>query len=79
MSLVLVDTDILIDFAGYIQDASNALIRLEQSSTLAVSAVTELELLVGRRNKTEAQNTDRLLERFQIIPLNEQVQKLPHP
>ena len=49
------------------------MIHLEQRSTLAVSAITELELLVGCRNKTETQNTDRLLERFQIVPLNEQI------
>ncbi len=73
MSLALVDTDILIDFAGHVQDASDVLIHLEQRSTLAVSAITELELLVGCRNKTETQNTDRLLERFQIVPLNEQI------
>ncbi len=73
MSLVLVDTDILIDFAGHIQDASDVLIDLERSSTLAVSAITELELLVGCRNKTELQKTDRLLDRFQVVPLNEQV------
>jgi len=76
MSLVLVDTDILIDFAGSIQDASEVLIQLERRSTLAISAITELELLVGCRNKVELQNTDRLLERFQIIPLNEQVSNL---
>jgi len=29
-------------------------------------------LIVGCRNKTELRNTDRLLERFRIIPLNEQ-------
>jgi len=76
MSLALVDTDILIDFAGHIQDASDVLTHLEQRSTLAVSAITELELLVGCRNKAETQNTDRLLERFQIIPLNEQVSNI---
>ena len=71
MSLVLVDTDILIDFAGHIQDASSALTDIERHFTLAISAITELELLVGCRNKTEVQNTDHLLERFQVIPLNE--------
>ena len=76
MSLVLVDTDILIDFARHIQDASDVLMRLERRSTLAVSAITELELLVGCRNKIEAQNTDHLLDRFQIIPLNEQVSNI---
>lgn len=73
MSHVLVDTDILIDAATQIADAIDCLKHFEQRSTLAVSAVTELELLVGCRNKNELQKTDRLLERFQVIPINEQI------
>lgn len=73
MSLVLVDTDILIDVAAQNADAIDCLKHFEGKSTLAVSAVTELELLVGCRNKAELQNTDRLLERFQILSLNEQI------
>jgi len=73
MSLVLVDTDILIDAAAQNADAIDCLKHFEGKSMLAVSVVTELELLVGCRNKIELQNTDRLLERFQVIPLNEQI------
>jgi predicted nucleic acid-binding protein len=73
MSFMLVDTDILIDAAAQNADAIGCLKHFEGKSTLAVSAVTELELLVGCRNKTELQKTDRLLERFQVIPLNEQI------
>ena len=73
MSLTLVDTDILIDAAAYIEEAVACLKYLEQESTLVICAVTEMELLVGCRNKAELQKTDRLLERFQLVPLNEQV------
>lgn len=73
MSLVLVDTDILIDAAAQVADSVDCLKHFEQRSTLAVSVVTELELLVGCRNKTELQKTDRLLERFQVIPITEQI------
>jgi hypothetical protein len=73
MSLALVDTDILIDAAAHVEEAVDCLKYLERQSTLVVCAVTEMELLVGCRNKAELQNTDRLLERFQVIPLNEQV------
>jgi len=73
MSLALIDTDILIDAAAQVKEAVDCLKRLEQQSTLVVCAVTEMELLVGCRNKTELQSTDRLLNRFQIIPLNEQI------
>ena len=73
MSIVLVDTDILIDATAQNADAIDCLKHFEGKSTLVVSAVTELELLVGCRNKIELQNTDRLLERFQVVPLNEQI------
>jgi predicted nucleic acid-binding protein len=44
----------------------------EQVSTLAVSAITVMELMVGCRNKSELRKTERLLERFEVIALNEQ-------
>lgn len=72
MSLTVIDTDILIDLAADNVQAIQCVQRLEQQSTLCVSAITEMELIVGCRNKTELRNTDRLLERFRIIHLNEQ-------
>lgn len=57
-SLLVVDTDILID-AG--RGDTLAVARLQQEEqqqvTLAVSTVTYLELLVGCRNKREQQRT----------------------
>ena len=47
MALTIVDTDILIDVARGEADAIKCLLRLEKSSTLAVSAVTQMELIVG--------------------------------
>ena len=73
MSLALVDTDILIDAAAHLAEAVECLKYLERQSTLMVCAVTEMELLVGCRNKAELQKTDRLLERFQVVSLNEQI------
>lgn len=72
MSFVLVDTDILIDLAAEDSQAINGLKRLELQSGLAVSVVTEMELIVGCRNKSELRNTDHLLDRFNIIPISEQ-------
>lgn len=76
MNLTLVDTDLLIDLASKNTQAVNCLKHLEQQSILAVSTITEMELIVGCRNKTELRKTDHLLERFRIIPLNEQVSML---
>lgn len=72
MSFTLVDTDLLIDLAAENAQAINCLKNLEKQSNLAVSSVTEMELIVGCRNKVELRNTDRLLGRFRIIPLSEQ-------
>ena len=36
-------------------------------------SMTVMELIVGCRNTIELRSTDRLLERFKTIPLNEQV------
>ncbi|OGO73116.1 MAG: twitching motility protein PilT, partial [Chloroflexi bacterium RIFOXYC12_FULL_59_14] len=73
MNLTLVDTDILIDLSLDDARAVQVLKRLEQQSMLAINLITVMELIVGCRNKNELRNTDRLLERFKIFPLNEQV------
>lgn len=69
----IVDTDILIDAAAQISEAVTCLDDLEQRSALAVSVITQMELLVGCRNKTELRNTERFLRRFQVLRLNEQI------
>jgi hypothetical protein len=55
MPLMLIDTDILIDAARSIAPALARLEREEQSSTLAISAITQMELTVGCRNRAELQ------------------------
>lgn len=76
MSVTLVDTDILIDAALQISEAVNCLDSLENTSTLAVSVITQMELIVGCRNKSELRKMDQFLERFQVIPLNEQISRI---
>ncbi len=39
---------------------------------MAVSVITQMELFVGCRNKTELRTTERFLQRFQVFNLNEQ-------
>jgi predicted nucleic acid-binding protein len=46
---------------------------LEQNSMLAISVITQMELFVGCRNKTELGNTQRFLQRFQVIKLSDQI------
>lgn len=71
--LTIVDTDILIDAAMKISEAVNCLDETEQRAELAVSAITQMELISGCRNKTELKKTDRFLQRFRIIGLNEKI------
>lgn len=71
--LVLVDTDILIDAGRKVSEAVSCLQQMEQRSSLAISVVTQMELIVGCRNKTELRTLDRFLRRFQVLKLNERI------
>jgi hypothetical protein len=51
--LTVVDTDILIDAGRSINEAVDYLQELERNTPLAVSVVTQMELIVGCRNKAE--------------------------
>ncbi len=72
MNVTMVDTDILIDAARQVGEAVDCLQQLELRSSLAVSVITQMELFVGCRNKVELRETERFLQRFRIIALNEQ-------
>lgn len=69
----IVDTDILIDAAQKMESAIECLSRIENQSHLAVSVITQMELMVGCRNKTELRHTERFLRRFQVIKLSEAI------
>ena len=46
-SLTIVDTDILIDAGRNVREAVACLTDIEQQSGLAISAITQMELLAG--------------------------------
>jgi predicted nucleic acid-binding protein len=69
----IIDTDILIDVGRGDGDAIACLHRLSQQSILAISAVTQMELIVGCRNKTESSSLEIFLRRFQILKITEEV------
>lgn len=69
--LVIIDTDILIDVSRNNDKAINYLENLEENYQLAISLITQMELIVGCRNKQELAMLDRFLKRFQIVQLNE--------
>lgn len=71
--LTIVDSDILIDTGRDIKEAIAYLEHLKKGSTLAISAVTQMELIVGCRNKNELRSMEKFLSLFEIIQLNEQI------
>ena len=80
MSLTIVDTDILIDVGRGETKAIDYVQHLSASSALATTTVTQMELIVGCRNKTELNNLDAFLGRFQIykltVPISENAVQL---
>jgi predicted nucleic acid-binding protein len=71
--LLIVDTDILIDAGRSVQEAIDFLQQNEQRATLAASAITQMELLVGARNKRELRVIERFVARFVVMKVNEVV------
>ncbi len=69
--LLLFDTDVLIDAGRGVDAALEVIERAEARATPAVNAVTQMELIVGCRNKAELQALDSFLARFLVLPLNE--------
>jgi len=67
--MTLVDTDVLIDAARGIPDALASLQTHGASGALAVSVITEMELIVGCRNKAELQALRRFLSRYSVRPV----------
>ena len=73
MDLSLIDTDVLIDAGRGLKEAVTCLLEIEKHSTLAVSVVTQMELVIGCQNKTELRTLERFLSRFQVIKLDEKI------
>ncbi len=71
--IVLIDTDILIDAGRANPEALSTLKSLEEDSCLAISIITQMELIVGCRNKKESKALERFISRFQILKLSEQI------
>ncbi len=71
--LVLVDTDILIDVGRDIGEAVSCLEQIEQRASPAISVVTQMELIIGCRNKAELRALGHFLLRLQVIKVNERI------
>jgi predicted nucleic acid-binding protein len=73
MALIIIDTDILIDIGRGDNTAIDCLQHIEQQFQLVISAVTQMELIVGCRNKLELQDLEKFLQHFQILRITEQI------
>lgn len=72
-NFTIVDTDILIDVGRGVNEAITCVQHIERESSLATSVITQMELFVGCRNKTELNEVEKFLRRFQLLKLTEQV------
>lgn len=72
----MIDTDILIDVARGDVSAASSLQALQQTYVTSISCVTEMELIVGCRNKVELRELERLLYFFQVVKLTSHISDL---
>lgn len=68
--MIIIDSDILIDAGRNVPKAIDFLEQEYTRGTLAISVVSQMEIMVGCRNKNELDMLDRFLSRFRIISLN---------
>ena len=64
--LLLVDTDVLIDFSRGVEKTKKKLRKYESEYTLTISVITQLELMVGCENKEDFKDLQKFLVEFAI-------------
>ena len=72
-NLTIIDTDILIDTSRNKSEAIDYLQNLQTSSNLAISAVTQMELIVGCTNKADLRKIENFLQQFSIIKIDQDI------
>lgn len=71
--LLLVDTDVLIDFSRGVEKSKEKLRNLESDHILAVSVITQFELMVGCENKADFKSLRKFLSGFEVLHLNKSI------
>lgn len=66
---LLLDTDIIVNVGRGHASAVDQVSAIMTAGPIYLSAVTEMELVVGCRNKAELRTLAQLLEKFTIIPI----------
>ena len=70
---LLLDTDVIVNVGRGHAGAVEQVSVMMTAGPIHVSAVTEMELVIGCRNKAELRNLAPLLERFTIIPITPEI------
>ena len=73
MVKILVDTDLLIDLANNDLATKTRLVTESQRAILTISVITQIELIIGCRNKKELEALNKFLLQFQILQLGENI------
>jgi predicted nucleic acid-binding protein len=73
---LIVDTDILIDVGRAVPEAVQFLDRMVRESTVAISSMSEMELIVGCRDRQESRKVARLLKRLNVLKISEAITDL---
>lgn len=71
--ILMVDTDILVDVARGVERASSFLDEMKPRYVLAISSVTEMELIVGCRNKSELAHLEAFISDYKRIKLDKRI------
>ncbi|MBF0103317.1 MAG: type II toxin-antitoxin system VapC family toxin, partial [Desulfobacterales bacterium] len=74
-NIVLIDTDVLIDFIHGKDEAKSAFLQIEQNFSISISVITKMELFIGCRNKSELKSIEKFLSQFQLIELTKHISK----
>lgn len=72
-SSTIIDTDIIIDVGRGIPEAANCLQELKSNSRLAISIVTQMELIVGCTSKSELRTLEKFLQQFDVIRIDQPI------
>ncbi len=73
MALTIFDTDILINVGRGDTEAIDCLRDHSKTSTPAISVVTQMELIVGCRDKIELRKLKNFLKHFQVLQITSQI------
>jgi predicted nucleic acid-binding protein len=74
--LILIDSDVLIDVSRRGPEALDTLRRIRDEDEAAISAITQMELVVGCRNRRELRALEAFLRGFTIIKVSEPISDL---